>query len=199
MPRVTRAEQQERTHQRLLEVGSAVFMRRGFLAATVEDVAAEAGYTRGAVYKHFGGKEGLWNAIVASRADTELSMLREILGRVRSRDELITALSPGDSSYQVRWILASTEFLASVAGKREVAAEIVDAQRKREQEIVAVLTALCERIGVRPAMPLSQVVVALTALTGNLVLRQAADPSIDVSAMVNGVLLAIFPEGRGCG
>lgn len=195
MDRLTRAEQQERTHQRLLDVGAAVFMQRGFLTATVEDVAAEAGYTRGAVYKHFGGKEGLWNAIVASRANVELSALREALEGVRSRDELIAVLRPGDSSYALRWILASTEFLASVAGKPSLAAVIVDAQRVREREIVELLTALCERIGVRPAMPLSQVVVALTALIGNLVLRQAADPSVDVGGIANGVLQAIFPKG----
>ncbi len=92
--RLTRAERQDRTHEQLMAAGLAVFLRRGFLAATVEEVAADAGYTRGAVYKHFGGKEGLWQAIVDAHADTHLQRLRAALDQVTSRDELLAVLNP---------------------------------------------------------------------------------------------------------
>jgi hypothetical protein len=42
---LSRARQQQRTHERLPEAGRAVFLERGFPAATVEEIAARAGYT----------------------------------------------------------------------------------------------------------------------------------------------------------
>ncbi|MFE0028645.1 TetR/AcrR family transcriptional regulator, partial [Amycolatopsis sp. NPDC059021] len=98
MNRLTRAEQQRRTHEHLLEAGRQVFLRRGFLAATVEEIAADAGYTRGAVYKHFGGKEGLWLTLIEADAGTHLRGLRKILARATTRDELIAALTPADAT-----------------------------------------------------------------------------------------------------
>ncbi|GAA1698654.1 TetR/AcrR family transcriptional regulator [Fodinicola feengrottensis] len=192
MSRLTRVEQQRRTHQALLDVGLAVFLRCGFLATTVEEIAAEAGYTRGAVYKHFGGKEGLWQAIVDGQADAQLAGLRELLDGVSSREELVAALSPLDG-VAVQWIQVSAEFLAAAAGRPEIAAAIVGAQREREALIVESLTQLCVRLDVRPVMPLPQVVAMLAGLAGSLALRRAIDPSVDAAAITAGVVRAIFP------
>lgn len=85
MTRLTRAEQQRLTHERLLEAGRSVLTRRGFLAATVDEIAEEAYYTRGAVYKHFGGKEGLWQALVDAHAEAHLQLLGETLDRASTR------------------------------------------------------------------------------------------------------------------
>ncbi|WP_344407421.1 helix-turn-helix domain-containing protein, partial [Dactylosporangium fulvum] len=120
MVRLTRAEAQERTHERLLATGRAVFLRRGFLAATVEEIAAEAGYTRGAVYKHFGSKEGLWQAIVDAVAGVRLAALRDAFDRAGSRAELLAALDPGAfarDAEAARWTLPSAEHLAAAAAQ----------------------------------------------------------------------------------
>ena len=50
--------------EQLLDVGRTVFAERGFDAATVEEVAARAGVSKPVVYGHFGGKEGLYAAVV---------------------------------------------------------------------------------------------------------------------------------------
>ncbi|WP_163507355.1 TetR/AcrR family transcriptional regulator [Fodinicola acaciae] len=195
MARLTRAEQQRRTHQQLLEVGLAVFLRRGYLAATVEEIASEAGFTRGAVYKHFGGKEGLWTAIVDSRADALLAGLREALDRVSSRDELVATLASGVGSADgdaARWTVVSTEFLAGVADKPELAAAIVAAQRQREEQIAELLARHCDRLRVRPTLPLSLAVVALPSLGGGLALRRGVDPAVDLRATVTAVVEVMF-------
>jgi AcrR family transcriptional regulator len=44
----------------LLDAAEEVFARRGFEGASLEEIAETAGYTRGAIYKHFGGKEDLF-------------------------------------------------------------------------------------------------------------------------------------------
>src|SRR5437763_1765044 len=55
-----RDEQKALTRRRLLEAAQVVFARRGFHAATVEEIAREAGATTGALYSNFSGKEDLF-------------------------------------------------------------------------------------------------------------------------------------------
>ena len=66
MPRGSfdRGERRARTHAQLLSAAARVYARRGFGGATLDDVAEEAGYTKGAVYDHFGSKERLLLALL---------------------------------------------------------------------------------------------------------------------------------------
>jgi AcrR family transcriptional regulator len=61
--RPTRAEKQVQTKSRLIDAATSVFARRGFRAATVEEIAEHAGYSHGAVYSNFAGKEELFLAV----------------------------------------------------------------------------------------------------------------------------------------
>ncbi|UWP87115.1 TetR/AcrR family transcriptional regulator [Dactylosporangium fulvum] len=199
MVRLTRAEAQERTHERLLATGRAVFLRRGFLAATVEEIAAEAGYTRGAVYKHFGSKEGLWQAIVDAVAGVRLAALRDAFDRAGSRAELLAALDPGAFARDdeaARWTLTSAEYLAAVAAQPAHAAALAALQRRLDGELAALLTRHCRRLGIRPAMPVPQLVVALGAFGGGLALLAATDPATDAAGVSAGLLDVLLPEAR---
>jgi AcrR family transcriptional regulator len=196
MVRLTRAQQQQRTHEQLLAAGWAVFARRGFLAATVEEIVAEAGYTRGALYKHFGGKEGLWLAITEAQSEQHLLHLGERLDSASDRDGLIAALVPGGPAFgegEPRWSVATYEFAAWIAGQPELAATVVADQRLREERIVEMLERNCARLGIQPVMPLPQVVVLIGALGGSLALRRAVDASTDVRAVAAGAVAAVFP------
>lgn len=66
MPRgeFDRSARRARTRTQLLEAAAQVYARRGFAGATLEEVASEAGFTKGAVYAHFGSKENLLLALV---------------------------------------------------------------------------------------------------------------------------------------
>ena len=57
--RLTREESKEQTRQRLLDAAQTIFMKKGFVAASVEDIAEAAGYTRGAFYSNFRSKAEL--------------------------------------------------------------------------------------------------------------------------------------------
>ena len=59
-------EHKEQARQRLVAGGARLAKKRGFAAAGVDDLAAAAGVTSGAVYKHFGGKSELLAAIIAA-------------------------------------------------------------------------------------------------------------------------------------
>src|SRR2546421_10531957 len=73
-----RQAKQERTRSLLLGAAARVFAHRGYHVATLEDVAAEAGFTKGAVYSNFDGKEALFLALV----DAEIARRVQEIGTV---------------------------------------------------------------------------------------------------------------------
>jgi AcrR family transcriptional regulator len=60
----TKAEQRERTRDEILRIATRRFAESGFAGVALEDLVAEAGLTRGALYHHFGSKLGLFAAVV---------------------------------------------------------------------------------------------------------------------------------------
>jgi AcrR family transcriptional regulator len=65
-PRMTKAQQRDITTARLIEVACEIFARDGYANAATEDIVQQAGVTRGALYHHFGSKEGLFQAVLAT-------------------------------------------------------------------------------------------------------------------------------------
>ncbi|KAA0111781.1 TetR/AcrR family transcriptional regulator [Mycolicibacterium sp. P1-5] len=61
--RWTRERRLEHTRSLLLDAAEDVFAEKGFLAAKLDDIAHAAGYTKGAIYKHFATKEDLFLAV----------------------------------------------------------------------------------------------------------------------------------------
>lgn len=66
-----RQEKVDRTRADLLDAGSRVIAAQGYEGASVGDIAAEAGYTKGAIYANFGSKEELFFAIARDRLGYE--------------------------------------------------------------------------------------------------------------------------------
>jgi len=58
--RWTQERRRQHTRDLLLDAAEEVFAKKGFEGASLEEIADTAGYTRGAIYKHFGGKEELF-------------------------------------------------------------------------------------------------------------------------------------------
>src|SRR5215217_7885913 len=58
----TRERRLERTRSLLLDAAEQVFAERGFISATLDDIAKAAGYSKGAIYKYFATKEELFLA-----------------------------------------------------------------------------------------------------------------------------------------
>jgi AcrR family transcriptional regulator len=59
----TRERRLERTRTLLLDAAEEVFAEKGFTPASLDDIARAAGYTKGAIYKHFATKEELFLAV----------------------------------------------------------------------------------------------------------------------------------------
>jgi AcrR family transcriptional regulator len=67
------------TRQHLLDAAAIVFARSGFHAATLDEIAATAGFTKGAVYSNFKSKDDLFLALVEDRIERQFAVVEEVL------------------------------------------------------------------------------------------------------------------------
>jgi AcrR family transcriptional regulator len=77
-PRVRMTGAQRR--RQLLDIGRELFAQRGFEATSVEELAARADVSKPVVYEHFGGKEGLYHAVVDREMQAVLDRFTSALG-----------------------------------------------------------------------------------------------------------------------
>src|SRR5258705_13656808 len=92
--RLTRAQQQAVTRERLLAAAERVIDRNGFGGASIDQISAEAGYSKGAIYSNFESKEAVF-----------LELLRLYMERDMAALEQIVALEPNQlSAALTRWL-----------------------------------------------------------------------------------------------
>ena len=78
----------EHTRNLLLDAAEEVFARKGFDAAALEDIADSAGYTRGAIYSHFGSKAELFLAVVERQRQRFLEGFTDVVDSFANLDDL---------------------------------------------------------------------------------------------------------------
>src|SRR5271156_5578524 len=69
----------EETQSRILDAAQTVFSEQGFEKAQLEEVAARAGFTRGAIYAHYASKEDLFLALMEHRVLTKFTAIRQVI------------------------------------------------------------------------------------------------------------------------
>src|ERR1700689_4950790 len=82
--RPTRSE----TRERILQAAGEVFTSRGYDGASLDQVAAAAGLTKGAVYSSFSGKDELFFALVADRLEERLAVVADAADGQRDLHQL---------------------------------------------------------------------------------------------------------------
>ena len=129
----TQGERRAETRQRLLAAAAELFAERGIEASSVDAIAERAERTSGAVYDHFGGKEGLLFALLEGWTDAAAEAIAAELAAASTLDERLAAIwrnvtSPpkGDGG---RWILLEHELWSYAA--RDDAARAHLARRYR--------------------------------------------------------------------
>ncbi|MER7673361.1 TetR/AcrR family transcriptional regulator [Kitasatospora sp. NPDC096128] len=119
------------TRARLLAAAGELFLTVGFARTSIEDVCAAAGYTRGAFYSNFGGKEDLLLALFDDQAAERMAELERLAAacealappeRARLLVEALLRVEPAETG----WILLFLEFRL-VAARSEALAEQVAA------------------------------------------------------------------------
>jgi len=127
-----RQERSEVTRARLLRSAERIFARDGFEAAKLEEIAAHAGYTRGAFYVSFSSKEDLFLALlegeISSRIDKVEKLLqehREPRAKLRAFRQFFLSLSEDR-----RWSLLALEFKLFAVRHPEAKARLVALNRR---------------------------------------------------------------------
>src|SRR5688572_24681526 len=87
----TRSERQARTRAKLVDAAERLFTSQGFHATSVDAVAAEAGYTKGAVYSNFRSKEDLFFALYERRLEERLREFETLMEAAPSAVEGLEA------------------------------------------------------------------------------------------------------------
>jgi AcrR family transcriptional regulator len=82
--RLSRQEHKARTRERLIAAARAVFAKRGFHRASLEEIAEEAGHSTGAVYSNFAGKEDLFLAVLDDHIAKRLEAVDAAVARATS-------------------------------------------------------------------------------------------------------------------
>jgi AcrR family transcriptional regulator len=77
LPTSLRAQSKLKTRRRVLDAARQLFMERGYEAATIRDIASEAGLSTGAVFASFVDKTDLFNAVMAEDFQRQVEHLRE--------------------------------------------------------------------------------------------------------------------------
>src|SRR6202171_2625085 len=90
--RSRQAERTEATRRKLLSAAERIFARDGFEAARLEDIAAGAGYTRGAFYANYGGKEEIFFALLDQWGRQRIDSVTAVLRRQKSPHQKLAAL-----------------------------------------------------------------------------------------------------------
>jgi AcrR family transcriptional regulator len=117
MPSIRKApnkhqQRTEETYRKLIAAGLRIFARDGFEASRIEDIAAEAGHTRGAFYANFDTKEDLFFALLEQQAEKRVKRLQAILEGVPAREEALQALRAFylECAGDRQWVLMTLEF-----------------------------------------------------------------------------------------
>lgn len=113
MARLTREQKQAVTREKLLCSALDVFARDGYDGATVERIAEEAGFSKGAFYSNFSSKEEILLELLEGNAGHDVEELSGLLREVTDPDEVIEIVVRWCDSRagEQKWGLIAIEFL----------------------------------------------------------------------------------------
>jgi AcrR family transcriptional regulator len=172
--RLSRKQQADANQQRLLDAALEVFTSRGFHGATLEQIAAAAGFTTGVVYSRFGSKADLFLALLERTIDLRIAALQR-LDRARLA-EVGTALARSwwdQVRKQPEWMLVVIEFRVHAARVPELNARYSALHDRHVQALAELMAHEPSRAGRSAKPPVGDARIAL-ALGSGLVLEHWA-------------------------
>ena len=183
--RLSRAERREQTRQELLTAAEACFVTRGFHATSVDQVAEQAGYTKGAVYSNFSAKEDLFFAVYQRRVEHALTEVTPGL-RQAGPEHALNWLATSMIERRDRddgWLAVFIEFWAHVLRHPELRDRFAAIHASFLEPLADAVRQLADDRGLTlPAdVTASQVVLAWNAMEVGLGLERLTQPqTVDV-------------------
>jgi AcrR family transcriptional regulator len=193
--RLTREQSRDQTRQRLLDAAQAVFTQKGFGASSVEDVAADAGYTRGAFYSNFSSKAELLLEVLKRDHDTIMARLSTLFDDAEASraDMEARVLQYYSECYQnnacfLLWVEAKLH--ASRDDKFRASFNAL--MRELRQTTTDYIRAFSERVGTPLTMPAEQMALGLIALCDGVQFFYSSDPQSVPAQFAEDVLGQFF-------
>jgi AcrR family transcriptional regulator len=175
---MSRKETQEQTRERLLSAAAKVFARRGYHRATVEEIASEAGFTIGALYSNFAGKEEVFLAL----ADRQVEERIAEVGAIAEAAEGDDAGEKAAEQFRIflerdpEWPLLFYEFWALSVRNPELQGELARRRDAIRDALADALQRIAKRHGFKLRFPASVLATAIAASLNGLAFERAADP-----------------------
>jgi AcrR family transcriptional regulator len=178
MKRLSRAEQVGRNRALVLDAARRVFLARGYHGATLEQIAEEAGFSKGVLYSQFDSKADLFLALLEARISERAAENARVAGSLREGDllSLIDHLARGDQATP-GWLLLVIEFRVHAARDPELSRRYAAAHARTVEALADVLAAVYARNGQAPAIPARRLAEVLLAFSAGAAMEQAADPA----------------------
>jgi AcrR family transcriptional regulator len=202
--RLTREQSKDQTRQRLLDAAQAMFMKKGFVAASVEDIAQAAGYTRGAFYSNFRSKPELFLELLRRDHEVMQAGLRAIFDQQATRDEMERSVL----RYYSQLHLNNKCFLLWVEAKLLAARDARFRVRfnaflhEKFEHLTAYIEEFSVRAGTPLPMPAASLAMGLMGLCDGVQFFYTVDPQNVTGTAAESVLAGFFARvvfGRDAG
>ena len=175
MARMTREERRAHTRSCLMAAAGRIFSSQGLQQASIDDVAEEAGFTKGAFYANFRSKEELFLAMLDERFAARLEQIERVLASDGGLEEQ-TRQAGADFAAMLRadpeWERLFFEFSAYAARNADFREELVTRYRSLRDAIASALERAKEHHDGEAAVDLRQVSMMLFAISNGFALEK---------------------------
>jgi AcrR family transcriptional regulator len=192
--RLNREESRAQTRQALLAAAGKVIAKRGFGGTSVEDIVAEAGYTRGAFYSNFKGKDDLFIELLRDDHSEMLEVFREIFRSTSDMHDLGKRLRSfygevfRSNDHCLLWMEARLHAVRHTAFRTRLNL-LIDENRS---QITGFVERYHELTGTPPPLPAREIAIGLVALAESIKFAHIVDPAGVDDAVANRVLELFF-------
>jgi AcrR family transcriptional regulator len=195
--RAARAEGRE-ARDELLTAALRVFARRGYRESRVDEIAAEAGYSKGALYWHFSGKEDLLMALLEERIDAPMRDRVALLASAPpERDMSVegTRAFAQQLGEQREAMLLEREYWSLAIRDPELRARYAERQTELRGALAAAMEARARHLGTPDlTMPAEDVARIVMSIIGGLSVDELIEPG-SVRPELLGEALALVYAG----
>ena len=183
--------------RRLLDAAVRVFAEAGYDAASLDQVAAAAGFTKGAVYSNFASKDELFFALmeeqITARVHATQRILRAHPGGAESPDALaeVGRWLSQELSRQREWQLLFLDYWRRAVWDEKVREQFQQHRRALRASIAGVIGPNLPPGPRRDGLTLDNLVTLVLALSNGLVIEQLADPHTVPDDLFGKILVAL--------
>lgn len=178
---LTRQESQARTRARLVQSAEKVFLRRGYVAASIGQIARQAGYTTGAVYSNFDSKEDLGLAVLERRMCDTTTLLQDELDAAEATVDArlhVLQIWADKTMGSEAWVVLTTEFLLAARTKPTIRRKFAEEMRRARQLVAEILQKQIDELGGRLPLDPDELATVVVGLGLGLSIQRVADPEL---------------------